>query len=73
MIDFEENFIKVEGSISDNILPGRRKIKIRLVLKDSTQWLVLTLINIFYFFNSPSNLISLDLLNNAGIFYHNED
>ena len=33
---------------------------------------LLNLRNVFYLPNSPSNLISLSLLNNAGIYYNNE-
>lgn len=34
---------------------------------------MLTLINIFYLPNSPSNLASLDFFNNTGIYHHNKD
>lgn len=73
MINFIENLIKVEGSTSDGILPGREKIKIRLVLKDGIEGLILTLINIFYLPNSPSNLVNIGLLNNAKIYHNNKD
>lgn len=73
MTDFTENPTKVGGSTSDGISPGRGKVKIRLALKDGTEGLVLTLTNVFYLPHSPSNLINLDLLNDAGIYHHNED
>ncbi len=73
MIDFTKNPTKVGGSTSDGISPGRGKVKIRLALRDGTEELVLTLTNVFYLPNSPSNLVSLGLLNNAGIYHHNED
>ncbi len=73
MIDFTENPTKVGGSTSDGISPDRRKVKIRLALKDRTEGLVLTLTNVFYLPNSPSNLVSLGLLNDVGIYHHNED
>ncbi len=73
MIDFTENPIKVGGSTSDDISPGKGKVKIRLALKDGTEGLVFTLINVFYLPNSLSNLVNLGFLNNAGIYYHNED
>ena len=73
MIDFTENPTKVEGSTSDGISLGRRKVKIRLVLKDGIEGLALTLTNVFYLPNSLSNLVSLDFLNNARIYHHNED
>ena len=73
MIDFTENSTKVGGSTSDSVSPGKGKVKIRLALKDGTEGLVLTLTNVFYLTNSPSNLVSLGLLNDAGIYHHNED
>lgn len=73
MIDFEKNLTNVGGSISDGISLVRRRVKIRLALKDGTDRLVLTLINIFYLSHSPSNLVSLSLLNDVEIFYHNND
>lgn len=63
---------KVGGSTSDGISPaGWGKVKIRLALKDGTEGLILTLTNVFYLRNSPSNLVSLGLLNDAD--HHNED
>lgn len=73
MTDFKENPTKVGRSTSDGISPGRGRVKIRLALKDGTEGLVLTLTNVFYLLHSPSNLVSLGLLNNAGRFHHNED
>lgn len=73
MTDFIENPTKVRGSTSDGITPGRKKVKIKLALKDGTKGLILTLTNIFYFPNSPFNLVSLGLLNNADIYHHNEE
>lgn len=73
MTDFKENHIKVGGLISDGISPNKRKVKIKLALKDGTEGLVLTPTNIFYFSHSPSNLVSLGLLNDIGIFYYNKD
>lgn len=73
MTNFMENPTKVGGSTSDGISPGRGKVKIRLALQDGTEGLVLTLTNVFYLPYSPSNLISLGLSNDAGIFHHNED
>lgn len=42
-------------------------------MKNSSKDLVLTLINFFYLPNSYSNFISLDLLNDIGIYYHNKE
>lgn len=73
MTDFKENLTKVGRSTSDDISLSRRRVKIRLSLKDSTERIVLTLTNIFYFPHSPSNLVSLNLINDVGIFHHNKD
>lgn len=73
MSNFVENSIKVGGSTSDSILPGRGKINIKLTLKDKIEGLVLTLTNVFYLFNNSSNLVSLGLLNNARIYYYSKD
>lgn len=73
MINFTENTTKVRRLTLDSISSGRRKIKIRLVLKDRTEELILILINIFYLLSSPSNLVSLSFLNNAKIYHHNKD
>lgn len=73
MIDFIENRTKVGGLTLDGILLGKKKVKIRFALKDEIEKLVLTLTNVFYFPNSPFNLVILGLLNNAGIYHHNED
>lgn len=71
--DFEENTIKVGRFILDGILPDRKRVKIRLVLKDNIEKIVLTLINLFYFLHSLSKLVSLGLLNNLEIFHHKKD
>ena len=73
MTDFKENPTKVGGSTSDGISPGRGKVKIRLALQDGKEGLVLALTNVFYLPHSLSNLVSLGLQNDAGIFHHNED
>lgn len=64
--------MKVRGSILKGILPDRKKIKIRLEVKNGIERLILALINIFYFLHNPSNLVSLAVLNNIGIFYYNK-
>ena len=73
MIDFTENPIKVKRLISDGISLGRKKVKIKLVIKDWIEGLILILTNVFYFSNSPFNLVRLDFLNDTGIYHHNED
>lgn len=68
-----KNLTKVGQLTSDNISPGRRKVKISLALKDGTERLVLILINLFYLSNNSSNLVSLGLQNDIGISYYNND
>lgn len=73
MIDFMENSTKVGRSTLDSISSARKKVKIRLVLRDRIKGLVLILTNIFYFLNSLSNFVSLGFLNNVGIYHPNKD
>lgn len=68
-----ENFIKLRGLILDNISFSKRKVKIRLILKDGIKRPVLTLTNVFYLPYSLSNFVSLGFLNNAKIFHYNKD
>ncbi len=70
--NFAERPTRVEGSISDGISPGRGIVQIRLALEDGTEGVILNLQNVYYFPNSSSNLISLSLLNDADIYYDNE-
>ena len=63
MTDFKENPTRVGGSTSDGISPGRGNVKIRLAKEDGSEGLILTLRNVFYLPNSPSNFVSLGLLN----------
>lgn len=71
-IKYTEKLIKVGRSMADKVSPNRKKVKIRLV-KNNSESLVLTLINIFYLLNSSSNLISLSLFNDAKIYHYNKD
>ncbi len=71
--EYIEKPTRVGGSTANGVSLGRRKVKIRLAKKDGSKSLVLTLTNVFYLPNSPSNLISLGLLNDTGIYHHNKD
>lgn len=71
--DFTENLTRVGGSTSDGISPGRGTVKIRLAMEDGNEGLILNLRTVFYLPNSLSNLVSLGLLNDAGIYYDNEN
>ena len=73
MINFMENPRKVRRLTLDGISLSREKVKIRLALKNKTEGIVVILTNVFYFSYSPSNLVSLGLLNNVKIYYHNKD
>lgn len=73
MTDYLANPTRVGGSTSDGISPGRGTVKIRLANEDGSEGLILNLRNVFYLPNSPSNLVSLGLLNDAGIYHDNEN
>ncbi len=72
MTDFIDNSAKVRGSKVDGISSSRRKIKIKLALKDNTEELIFTSTKIFYLLNSLSNFVSLGLINNTGNYLHNK-
>ncbi len=72
MTNFAERPTRVGGSTSDGVSPGRETVQIRLALEDGTEGVILNLQNVYYLSNSPSNLISLSLLNDAGIYYDNK-
>lgn len=72
MTNFVERPTRVKGSTLDGILSGWRTVRIRLALEDGTEGVILNLQNIYYLPNSPLNLISLSLLNNAGVYYGNK-
>ncbi len=72
MTDFAERPTRVGGSTLDKVSPGWGTVRIRLALEDGSKGIILNLQNVFYLPNSPSNLISLSLLNDAGIYYDNE-
>ena len=71
--DYLANPTRVGGSTSDGISPGRGTVKIRLAKEDGSKGLILNLQNVFYLPNSSSNLVSLGLLNDAGIYHNNKN
>lgn len=73
MIDFTKYIIKIRRLTLDNILLGKKKIKIKLIIRDKIEKLVLILTNVFYLINSSSNIVSLDFLNNIIIHHYNKD
>lgn len=72
MTNFLENPTRVGGSTSDGISPGRGAFN-RLTKEDGSERLIPNLRNVFYLPNSPSNLVSLGLLNDAEIYHNNEN
>lgn len=73
MTNCTENSTKIRGLTSDGISFSKSKVKIKLILKNRTNRLVLTLTNVFYLSYNLLNLVSLDFLNNMRIYYHNKD
>ncbi len=72
MTNFTEKLTRIEGSTADGVSPGRGTVRIRLALEDRSEGLILNLRNIFYLSNSPYNLVSLGLLNDASVYYDNK-
>ncbi len=72
MTDFAEKPTRVTGSTSDGVFPGQITVQIRLALEDGSERIILNLQNVFYLLNSLSNLISLSLLNDTGIYYNDQ-
>ncbi len=70
--NFAERPTRVGESTLDGILPRRGTVQIRLALENGTERVILNLQNVYYLPNSPSNLISLSLLNDASIYYDNK-
>ncbi len=72
MTDFTKRSNRVGGSTADGVSPGHGTVRIRLALEEGSKRLILNLRNNFYYPNSPSNLVSLGLLNDASVYYDNE-
>lgn len=68
MTDLIERPMRIGDSTTNKVSPEYRIVWIKLALEDGSKGLVLNLQNIYYFSNSPSNLVSLSLLNNADIY-----
>ncbi len=73
MIDYRELPTSIGGSTSNGVSPRRGRVWLRLALKDGSESLILNLRNVYYFSNIPCNLVSLDLLNDSGIFHDKEN
>ena len=72
MTEYKKYLTKVGRSTSNRVLLRRKKVCLRLGLKDNLKSLILKLQNVYYLPNSLCNLVSLRLLNNSGIFHNNE-
>ena len=73
MTEYHERLTWIGGSTADGMSPGRGKVRLRLSLKDSRERVILDLKNVFLLPQSPSNLVTLGILNNHGILYNNEN
>lgn len=72
MTDFIKKPINVGGSIVNRVFLDYGTMQIRLALEDRQEGIILNFWNVFYLSNSPSNLVSLNLLNDANISYNNK-
>lgn len=73
MTRYCKKFTKIEGSTSDEISPRRGRVRLCLSLKGGKKGIILDLKDVFFLPSSPSNLVSLGLFNDHGIFYNNEN
>lgn len=73
MTDYLEKPTKIGGFTSDGISPGRGKVRLRLSLQDGCEGVILDLKNVYFLPSSPSNLVSLGLLNDHHVFHNNEN
>ena len=73
MTEYHDKPTRIEGSTANGVSPGRGKVRLCLSLKNSCERVVLNLNDVFLLPSSPSNLVSLGLLNIHGIFYNNEN
>ncbi len=69
---YQNHPTKVKISTLNGVLLGKSKIRFRLGLNNNLKDLILNLQNIYYFPNSPYNLVSFGLLNNSGIYHNNK-
>ena len=75
MANYVERPTRIGGSTSEGISPGRGKVRLRLAVsrESEREGVTLTLNNVYYLPSSPSNLISLALLNDNKIYLNNEN
>ncbi len=73
MMEYRELPTRIGGSTSDGVSSGRRRVRLRLALKDGSKSLILNLQNVYYLPYIPCNLVSLGLLHDSRIFYDNKN
>lgn len=73
MTDYYKRPTKIGGSTSDEILPGQEKVRLWLSLENGLEGVILDLKNDYYLPSSPSNLVSLGLLNDHDIYHNNKN
>lgn len=75
MANYVERPTRIGGSTSEGISPGRGKVRLRLAVsrESEREGVTLTLNNVYYLPSSPSNLVSLAVLNDNKIYLDNEN
>ena len=73
MTEYHDRPTRIGEFISDDMSTWQRKVRLRLSQKDRSQGVILNLKDMFFLPRSPSNLVSLALLNNNGISYNNKN
>lgn len=72
MANYVEWPTRIGGSTSEGISPGRGKVQLRLAVSEK-EGVTLTFNNVYYLPSSPSNLVSLVLLNDNKIYLNNKN
>lgn len=65
--------IKIGKWTSERILLGKKKIELRLTLKNRLKNLIFNFYHVLYLLNSLCNLFSLSFFNNCYIYYNNKN
>lgn len=73
MTKYYDKPTQIGSSISDRISPGQEKIQLWLSQKNGIKVVILNLNNVFFLLCNPSNLVSLELLTDHGIYDNNEN
>lgn len=73
MTEYHEKRTSVGGSTSEEISPGRGKVRLRLSQKDGSEGVILNLSDVYYLPHSSCNLVSLGRLNSHDIYHDNEN